>query len=82
MYVCHIIKVYLPIINLKSPDPNEKGIAYTTLKAICKHLNVSYQSASRGQRSWVVKDGKHVEIRTIYEIEIVKRKHKPKAATL
>lgn len=58
-------------MNIYVATHNEGKKAFTSLKAACEYLGVSYASASKGKRAWLQKDR---SIKSIEEMELVKTK--------
>lgn len=58
-------------MNIYIATHSEVKKAFTSLKAACEYLSVSYASASKGKRAWLQKDR---TIKSIEEMELVRIK--------
>jgi hypothetical protein len=48
--------------------------AFTSLKAACDHLGVSYASASKGKRAWILKDRTIISIEEVELVRITRKR--------
>jgi len=67
-YYC-TMKAYCGVV-----DGKISGEAYTSLRAVCGIMGVSYSSAKGGKREWLVRNGMYGTMKVIHELEVIKIK--------